>query len=102
MTDAAYAALDRRNFIDRFWSRLGFGTCANPNPWDEEMEGFAPSYLAVNTVAVFDVWDRLKILISGKVMVAASTKTDVIVHTAISASSVSVLPPNYKATPPAD
>lgn len=90
-------AADPRSFIDRLWTRLGFGECANPDPWPEEMEGFAESHLCINTISHFDFWDRLKILISGKVMVAASTKTDVTVHQAISASSVSVLPPNWRA-----
>lgn len=80
----------------QIWQLLGFGECSNPNPWPDEMEGMAPAYLATNTLIHLDFWDRLRILLSGKAMVAASTKTDVIVKRAVSASNTSVLSPTYK------
>ena len=88
--EAARAALRLR---ERIWLALGFGACSNPNPWPDEMPGFAPAYVTVNTIAVLDWRDRLRVLLSGKLMVAASVKTDVMVGKAETASHVSVLPP---------
>ena len=78
------------------WQRLGFGTCLPPNMDDlEDAEGFAPAYLETGVINVLDRWDRLRVLISGKVLVVVATKTDVIVKRAVSRSNVSILPPDY-------
>ena len=81
------------------WQRLGFGACAVPNMDDLEDSGLAPAHLSTNTTAVFDWRDRLRILVSGKVMVETAVKTDVIVKVMICRSSVSVLPPDWPVSP---
>lgn len=76
------------------WNRLGFGTCS-ARIEDEDHPDLAKAYISSDTYAHFDWKDRLRILVSGKVMVSLATKTSVMVEKAISASKVSVLPPNY-------
>lgn len=88
-------AAPRRSMVDRIWSALGFGACSSPDPWPEQMDGFVPSYLGVTTIMVFGLTDRLRILLSGKVMAQVSIKTDVLVMRSLTATSVSVLPGHY-------
>jgi hypothetical protein len=85
------------------WRWLGFGTCharfADDDPLNPEINPkspFVPSYMMTETVAVLDWKDRLRILVSGKLMVSVATRTDVIVFKCQSVSKVSVVPPNYK------
>ena len=93
MTDIACMARSPRSFSDRLWSRLGFGMCHVPAP--EDTEGFAPSYIVTGVISQLDWRDRIRALVSGKIMVETHTKTDVIVGKMESVSRISVLPPNY-------
>ena len=78
------------------WQRLGFGTCSTPDMDDlEDVEGFAPAYLESVNISVLDWRDRLRVLVSGKVMVVIAAKTDVVVRRAMSRGKISVLPPNH-------
>lgn len=97
MLESAACNADPRGFWDRFWSRLGFGQCSAPTP--EDLEGFAPSYLTIGTRIQFGWPDRVRVLVSGKVMVDINTKTDVLVGRCESVSSASVLPPSAKVRP---
>lgn len=76
------------------WDRMGFGTCS-ARMEDEDHPDLAEAYISTDVYSRFDWKDRLRILFSGKVMVSLATKTSVIVEKAVSASKVSVLPPNY-------
>jgi hypothetical protein len=88
---AFYALPSRR---DRFWSWLGFGECRAPRPeQDEQAPGFAPSWFIVGTRASLDWKDRIRLLISGKLMVEQAIKTDVPIARSRSTSAISVLPP---------
>ena len=61
----------------------------------EEEPGFAPGALITDTVAHLDFLDRLRVLVSGKVRIEVSTKTDVLVKKSKSMSAVGVMPPSY-------
>lgn len=93
MTENAFYAADRRSWVDRFWSRLGFGRAHAERP--EDLEGFAPSYMITGVVAKLDWLDRCRAFISGKISVEIATKTDVVVGKMDSVSSLTVLPPNF-------
>jgi len=77
------------------WSHLGFGTCSAFFEDDDEDDGFAPGSLLTETFGHFDWRDRLRVLVSGKIMISARTKTDVPVDTAVTVSKVSILPPSW-------
>lgn len=102
-TSSVSSPLRRRAFYaiskPTFWQRLGFGECSEH--WMEDVEGYAPAYLATSTITFLDWRDRLRVLISGKVMTASATKTDVVVARATTKSRFSVLPPNYRSPSPA-
>lgn len=83
------------------WRALGFGTCVAPRmeEFDEDTR-FAPARFQTDTIIVLDWKDRLRVLVSGKVMCTVSTKTAVAVPPgAISHSAISVLPPYFKPAP---
>ena len=76
------------------WDRLGFGH-AYARLEDEDYPEMAEAFLHIDSYVHFDWKDRLRILLSGKVMLAVATKTNVFVEKAISVSSVKVLSPTY-------
>lgn len=76
------------------WQRLGFGECAAPRPEDEDnVEGYAQSWLIVGTKVYLGFADRLRVLLSGSIMVDQAVKTDATITRSYSRSAVSVLPP---------
>lgn len=62
----------------------------------EETQGMAEGYLQTDAVCVFDWVDRLRLLISGKLLTQTKTQTDVHVSKARSSSNFYVLPPSAK------
>lgn len=77
------------------WRRLGFGIRTAPR-FDRQEEGFSPGYMLV-TVEVHLSWcERLRVFVSGHVLLATASLTDVTVAKAKSKSVFSVLPPGYK------
>lgn len=76
---------------ERLWKRLGFGRCKAY--WPEDIEGYAPAWLGCDVYATFDWKDRLRILISGRVMVSCAIKTDVGVTKSQVRTSISVMRP---------
>lgn len=91
-----------QNFVSpsrvSIWQKLGFGAGRRPRFEDDEpgLEGFAPSYLRIEIIAVLDWRERLRALVSGKLQISVATKTDLPVEKAISRSVVYVLAPNYQ------
>jgi hypothetical protein len=75
------------------WAWLGFGTCHAR--YEDEAPDFAPGYLTTETKVCLDWWDRLRVLVSGKVMVSVATRTDKTVDRSLSISKFSVLPPGH-------
>lgn len=86
-----------------FWRWLGFGHPYVRVPAElEEAEGWSPG-CSVQDVAVYVDWlDRLRVLVSGKVMVQVSTQMDVMPGRMRSWSDFRVLPPSYKFAKPED
>ena len=87
------------------WRWLGFGEAHVSGPMTDEEEaeseakGFTAGALVTVAYTRFDWGDRLRVLVSGKVMLYTRTETDVIVRKSRSRSSASVLPPNHHLRP---
>jgi hypothetical protein len=89
-THHAYCA----EYRPSIWNRLGFCSCSAPCPdADEFAEGWAPSWLMVETRVHLGWKDRLRVLISGNLMTDCAVKTDVPIARSRATSVVSVLPP---------
>lgn len=74
--------------------RLGYRLFPTRRPPDvEEKDGWAPGALSTRTVCVIGRLDRLRLLISGQLVVDTRTQTDVIVNRARTVSACYVLPP---------
>lgn len=93
MTVLEGCSRDTRSLIDRLWSRLGFGHAHVERPAD--VEGFCGGYCMADVFSHLDWRDRLRVLVSGKVMVQTAMQTDVGVRKMRSVSTLKVLPPNY-------
>jgi hypothetical protein len=84
-------------FWERFWPRLGFHRGRAPRPDEDELkEGWAPSWLIVETYVRLGWMDRLRVLLSGKLHVDHAIKTDVPIGRSSAVSGIGVLPPNAK------
>lgn len=94
-----YMAMKVMNFAQpgkrTVWGRLGFGSKRIPRFEDDEHPDLAPHWMTSHVIGVLDWKDRLRVLISGKIEVVVSTKTDVPVTKAVSKSNLGVLPPSY-------
>ena len=69
-----------------------------PERWPDPDEyptpfGWAPGALHTDTYAELGMLDRLRVLVSGKLAIRCTTRTDVIVKKAESRSTFSALPP---------
>ncbi len=93
MTGGAFYA--RQPLLDRIWSRLGFGHAYAAHPEDEDHPEFSEGHIVTDTISVLDWFDRLRVLVSGKVMVQTVTKTDVVVSRSRSWACFRTLPPNF-------
>lgn len=90
MAENAFAQIARPTI----WQRLGFGTAHAPRPDEDELlEGFAPSWFIVGCYARLSWRARLRVLVSGNLMVETAVKTDVTVSRSLARSAISVLPP---------
>ena len=85
-----------RPWHERLWQRLGFGWCSAGDPWPEVEHGFSKRRLTVNTHVHLCWPDRLRLLLSGRLLVAVVVRTDVPVARSQAASKTSVLPPSRK------
>ena len=76
------------------WERLGFRECYAPRPPEmEEAPGWSESWFIVVTRVHLDWKDRLRLLISGNLMIDHAIKTDVPIARSQATSAISVLPP---------
>lgn len=85
-----YFAPDARPWWRRLLSRL---FPSRLPPYLDDVDGMAPGYIATHVVAHLDWADRLRVLASGRVHVATSTRTDVTVNKMYSESTVWVEAP---------
>lgn len=85
-----FYAPDGRTRWQRLLSRM-FPTKAAP--YMEDVDGFAPGCMRTVVVAHLDWRDRIRTLISGKVVVVTNSRTDVTVNKAQSESVVWVEAP---------
>lgn len=79
-------------FKPTIWHRLGFGGTYVDFP-DEEAPNMASGAISTEIYIRLGWQDRLRFMVTGCLMVATKTKTDVIVDTAICRSSVGVMWP---------
>lgn len=86
-----FYAVEKRTVGQRLARALGFGMPAVPE--DDEEPQFAPGRIVTETHALLDWKYRLRVIVSGHVVVIVSTKTNVPVATAFSTSDVGVLAP---------
>jgi hypothetical protein len=89
-----FYAVEKPTAGQRLARALGFGMPAVPDDRDEPQ--FAPGRIITQTHACFDWKDRLRVLVSGHVVVIVSTKTNVPVATAVSTSGIGVLAPGSR------
>lgn len=82
-----------KSLIERIWLRLGFGMPIHNDMGDlDDTPGLAASYIRMDIIIHLAWIDRLRLLVSGKIAIKVSTKTDAFVSKAISRSMISVLP----------
>ncbi len=76
------------------WRLLGFGRCVGGWP-EDDLPGmvFANGHLDISTVLVLGWRHRLRVLVSGKIMLEQAVKTDVLPKRSKVRSVWSVLPP---------
>lgn len=72
---------------ERFWRALGY--CSHRPVMSEEGEKL-PFWIMTNVNVNMSILDRIRLLISGKMIVRTETRTDVPVATTITASSVEI------------
>lgn len=80
----------------RFWRWLGFRTRPSLPLADDTTfpDGFwAPGWFIIDVCCDLDWRDRLRLLISGRLMVHSALKTDVAITRSQATSAISVLPP---------
>ncbi len=91
-----------QEFKPTFWQKLSFKLfpARRIDRPPEEESGYTTGYMMTDATIVMDWIDRLRVLVSGKVMVETYTKTDVLVVKAYSKSVAYVLPPFWKVDKP--
>jgi hypothetical protein len=79
---------------ERFWRAMGFKRAYVHAPnFMEEVEGFVSGSITTNVICHMGWLDRLRLLVSGKMIVALATMTNVTVDRAVTVSECGVLPP---------
>ena len=84
-----------------FWSQIarlfGYGDCLQPDfENDPFAEGYAEASLQTVVFVHLDFKDRLRLLLTGNMVVRTSTKTDQIIMRSYSKSKTSILPIGYR------
>lgn len=99
MTDNTHScSISKPTIADRLWKLLGYGWRPDENvmEWrlqDPPPEGFAIGVFHTETHVHLDWKDRLRVLLSGHLVLDAYSKTDVTINKAMTLSEVSVLRP---------
>lgn len=99
MTDSTHgASISKRTIADRIWRFLGYGFRNDENLLEWRLQhpppdGFALGVFHTEMHVRLDWRDRLRVLLSGHLVLDAYSKTDVTVNKAMTLSEVSVLRP---------
>jgi hypothetical protein len=81
-------------FKPTIWYRLGFRARSPERPdIDELVPEWAPSLFVVEAKAHLDWKDRIRILVSGNIVIESVIKTDVAIGRSEATSGVGILPP---------
>ena len=92
-TPNAFAMEYRPTLRERFWRKMGFH---HHHPeMSEEGEKF-PGWIMLQSVSHIDWRDRLRILVSGRILFKAEIRCDVPVGETISAAALSVIAPGER------
>jgi hypothetical protein len=88
------------DFWTRLWSKLGYGMRVpefNDQVYEDEANGrWAAGHLVIESAAVLDWPDRLRILFSGKLGSRLHVKTTSTIDRALTVSEVYALRPDYE------
>jgi hypothetical protein len=79
-------------FAQKFWRALGFELCGQV-PTVDKRPGYDPASIRQISTVRFSKADRLRILLSGHIVIVTAIQTDVEVWRAVSTSRVSVMAP---------
>jgi len=81
-------------FKRTIWHRLGYGSrrASRFDDLDDSPE-WAPGHVVTEVRAYLDWRDRLRLLVSGRLMVEVTMKTDAPVMRSLSSSAIGVMPP---------
>lgn len=96
--DKISAYYRRPTLMQRVWQTLGFGYRPDEDIYrwrtmDPQEHGFANACMHTETHVVLDWKDRLRVLLSGHLVVDVWTKTNIAIAHSISRSQIAVLPP---------
>lgn len=90
-------AVNKTTIWHRIGQLLGYGDCSQPNFENDPYNiGYAESQLETVVFVHLDVLDRIRLLLTGTLVVRTSTKTDTIIMKSYSKSETSVLPIGYR------
>jgi hypothetical protein len=98
MTENAQAFYAAPSWKQRFWWRLGYGFLGlqrhDLSEWSsEETPGFAVGAISTRIEVHVSFADRLRLLVSGRMSIEASTKTSAPVDRAMTRSVIAIMPP---------
>lgn len=77
----------------RLWSWFGFGTPAAPTFARDEHRKLASTVITSVVCTEWSLWDRLRILVSGRTVLLTATKHDAVVFNSVSRHAHGVLAP---------
>jgi hypothetical protein len=98
---ATHGYYHRPTFAERFWPRLGFRHARAPDHAEDETGGhWVAGVFIIESYVSLDWFDRIRVLISGKLHVEQAIQTDVVVGSARATSAFGVLPPGTRPRAP--
>lgn len=87
-------------FYIKAWAKLGFGICAFPTMVITESEKgcnkFARDYLGTDVRVKLRLYERLQLIISGRLVIRQSMATWPMVKRSMSKTAISILPPGIE------
>jgi hypothetical protein len=94
-TSSHGAFYHRPTFAERFWPSLGFRHAHAPSHDEDELgAGWVAGVFIVETYVSLDWFDRIRVLISGKLHIEQAVLADVVIGESRATSAFGILPPN--------